>query len=177
MYHGQQEMALTKLVIARLTSTSAVAPVSGLSYSTANLQFNDGQSTTGTGNYVVYNGSSASQTITVTGLAVNTSYSFDVYEYSLSPNCYSGAYTSSQSTTNAMAYVSSTTTQNNTTLAPNSGPNELICLKVVTAGITSPLTLTSITFNTSGSSYAAGDILDAKIYLQAQLPLSPLLPC
>ena len=152
-----------EIVIARASANSAVTPTSGISYSTANLQFNDGQSTTGTGNYVVYNGSSSSQTITVTGLTPNTSYSFDVYEYNISPNCYkTPALTSSQTTTNAMAYTSSTTTQNDNTVAPGSTSQEIVGLQVLMSGATSALSLTSITFNTTSSTSPGTDIYSGR---------------
>jgi hypothetical protein len=66
-----------RLVVARLNATSAVAPTNNTLY-TANAAFG-GTSTTGTGNFVVYNGTGTS--VTVTGLAASTQYAFDVYEY------------------------------------------------------------------------------------------------
>jgi gliding motility-associated-like protein len=52
-------------------------PVSGVSY-TANATFGSGTQI-GSGNYVVYNGTGTS--VSVTGLAVGTTYHFSVYEY------------------------------------------------------------------------------------------------
>ncbi|MBN2777206.1 MAG: hypothetical protein JXR36_06175 [Bacteroidales bacterium] len=72
------------LVVARLTSTSAVAPSSGTTY-TANAAFGSGN-TTGTGNFVVYNGTGTS--VNVTALTASTSYTFDIYEYSNTGVCY-----------------------------------------------------------------------------------------
>ncbi|MES2655985.1 MAG: T9SS type A sorting domain-containing protein [Bacteroidota bacterium] len=66
-----------RLVVARLTSTTAVAPYDTVLY-TANAAFSSGD-ITGTGNYVVYNGTGSS--VNVTGLTTVTGYSFDVYEY------------------------------------------------------------------------------------------------
>ena len=66
-----------RLVVARLTSTTAVAPIDTILY-TANAAFGSG-STTGTGNFVVYVGSGNS--VNVTGLTALTGYSFDVYEF------------------------------------------------------------------------------------------------
>lgn len=66
-----------RLVVARLNATSAVAPTNNTLY-TPNAAFG-GATTTGTGNYVVYNGTGTS--VVVTGLAASTQYAFDVYEY------------------------------------------------------------------------------------------------
>jgi hypothetical protein len=83
------------LVVARLTSTTAVAPSSGTSY-TANAAFGSGN-TTGTGNYVVYNGTALSENITA--LTASTSYTFDIYEYSNTGICYKTPASSSAVTT------------------------------------------------------------------------------
>ena len=69
------------LVVARLSSVSATAP-GDLSDYTANAAFGSG-SQIGTGNYVVYNGTSNS--VTVTGLTKGSYYYFTVYEFN-SPN-------------------------------------------------------------------------------------------
>jgi hypothetical protein len=83
------------IVVARLTSTTAVNPTSGTSY-TANAAFGSGN-TTGTGNFVVYNGTGTS--VNVTGLTANTSYTFTVYEYSTTGTCYKSPGSSSAVTT------------------------------------------------------------------------------
>ncbi|MGD9491749.1 MAG: GEVED domain-containing protein [Bacteroidales bacterium] len=74
----------SRLVVARLTATAGVDPISGLTY-TANTAFGSG-STTGTGNFVVYNGTGTS--VTVTGLTSGTNYTFTVYEFSNTGPCY-----------------------------------------------------------------------------------------
>jgi hypothetical protein len=66
-----------RLVVARLTTTTAVPPTNNTLY-TANTAFGSG-STTGTGNFVVFVGNGTS--VNVTGLTQLTGYSFDVYEY------------------------------------------------------------------------------------------------
>jgi hypothetical protein len=67
----------------------------------------------------------------------------------------------------AQTYVSSTTTQNNTTPTGNGQLNqEIIGMQVVTSGCTSPLSTTSFTFNTAGST-SASDITNAKVYYTA----------
>ena len=83
------------IVVGRLTSTTSVAPTSGTLY-TANAAFGSGN-TTGTGNYVVYNGTSTS--VNVTGLTSGTSYTFEVYEYNSSSTCYKNPSSSSAVTT------------------------------------------------------------------------------
>lgn len=65
-----------RLVVARLTSTGAIAPVNGVLYN-ANRAIRQGDSVA-TGNYVVYKGSGTS--VTVKNLAFNTNYTFTVYE-------------------------------------------------------------------------------------------------
>jgi hypothetical protein len=73
------------LVVARATATPNIVPSYNNSYA-ANVNFGSG-ATTGTGNFVVFNGTGNS--VNVTGLAEATSYTFSVYEYNASPNCYS----------------------------------------------------------------------------------------
>jgi len=72
------------LVVARLTTSSAIAPTNGVSYS-PNTAFGSGN-TTGTANYVVYKG--VGTAVNVTGLSSLTGYTFDVYEYNNTGNCY-----------------------------------------------------------------------------------------
>jgi len=64
----------------------------------------------------------------------------------------------------AMNFSSCTTTQTNTTsVAPGSTSQEIIGMQVVTTGTTSPLTASSFTFNTAGSTSAA-NIANAKLW-------------
>jgi hypothetical protein len=64
-----------------------------------------------------------------------------------------------------MTYVSSTVTQVNTTnAAPNQQNQEIIGIEVNTNGDLSPLSATSFTFNTSGSTNPATDIAAAKVF-------------
>ncbi len=62
-----------------------------------------------------------------------------------------------------MAYVSSTVTQNTNSTYIGSSNQPVIGLQVVTSGVTSPLLLTSISINTTGTTNLA-DITNAKIY-------------
>lgn len=66
-----------RIVVARLQSTTAIAPTDGQTYN-ANTLFGSG-ATTGANNFVVFNGTGTS--VAVTGLASGTLYSFDIYEY------------------------------------------------------------------------------------------------
>ncbi len=66
-----------RIVIARENSTTNVTPSDFTAY-TANASFGSGD-ITGTGNYVVYNGTGS--TVTVTNLTESKSYTFIVYEY------------------------------------------------------------------------------------------------
>ncbi|CAF0728556.1 unnamed protein product [Rotaria sordida] len=81
-----------RVVVARQTSTTAVAPTDGTVYnaSTVFSSPNGVNGTTGTGNVIVYSGTGTS--VAVTGLTTGTSYTFDVYEFNeisgLCPNYY-----------------------------------------------------------------------------------------
>lgn len=66
------------LVVARAGSAVNADPVFGTGY-TANAAFSSGAQI-GTGNYVVYNGTGTS--VTVTGLTANTTYHYAIYSYS-----------------------------------------------------------------------------------------------
>ncbi len=64
-----------------------------------------------------------------------------------------------------MVYDSSTTTQANTS-SVNAGTyqNEVIGVKIFTSGTLSPLSVTSFTFNTAGTTSATNDILNAQLW-------------
>ncbi len=66
-----------RMVVARLSSTLAVAPTNNALYG-ASAVFGSAN-TTGTGNFIVYMGNGTS--VNVTGLTQLTGYTFDVYEY------------------------------------------------------------------------------------------------
>lgn len=73
------------IVVARPTASAAVDPVSGITY-TANSAYGTAGTTTGSDNYVVYNGTGTS--VNVTGLTSGTNYTFTVYEYNATGPCY-----------------------------------------------------------------------------------------
>ena len=90
------------LVVARISGTAAVAPTSGTSY-TANSIFGSGN-TTGTGNYVVYNGAAAgintaTGNLSITGLSANN-YILTAYEYNTVSTCYNTTSPATASITN-----------------------------------------------------------------------------
>lgn len=72
------------LVVARQGGVVTTDPSSGTSY-TANAAFGNG-SQIGTGNYVVYSGTSTN--VTITALTANTTYHFAIYEYNSLGVCY-----------------------------------------------------------------------------------------
>lgn len=72
------------LVVARRINAPSDVPVNETAYK-ANAAFGYGTQT-GAGNYVVYNGTGTS--VDVAALKSGTSYSFDIYEYNSSSNCY-----------------------------------------------------------------------------------------
>ena len=70
----------SRIVVARLNATAAIAPTVGTAYTSNSSNFTDiANGTTGTGNYVVYNGTGNS--VAVTDLTPKTAYAFDVYDY------------------------------------------------------------------------------------------------
>ncbi len=94
------------LVIAKQNSAVDTDPTSGNSY-TANTTFGSG-SELGTGNFVVYNGTGNS--VSISGLSKGTSYYFAVYEYNTTDNCYNTAELTGTATTTGVSYC---TTQGN----------------------------------------------------------------
>ncbi|MFZ4548793.1 MAG: GEVED domain-containing protein, partial [Bacteroidales bacterium] len=65
----------------------------------------------------------------------------------------------------AMTYVSGTVTQSNiSSVAPNQVNQEIIGIQIVTNGDLTPLSATSFTLNTTGSTNPATDVSNAKLY-------------
>lgn len=68
-------------------------------------------------------------------------------------------------TAGAMSYTSSAVTQaNQTNVNPNSANQEILGLQIVTTGCNSALTASSFTFNTTGTTAAATDISNARLW-------------
>ncbi|MCB0497097.1 MAG: lamin tail domain-containing protein [Cyclobacteriaceae bacterium] len=74
------------LVVVKEGSVVDTNPESGTAY-TADAAFGTGAEL-GMGNFVVFAGTSSTQTVTVTGLTQGTTYHVAVYEYNSSDNCY-----------------------------------------------------------------------------------------
>ncbi len=71
----------------------------------------------------------------------------------------------------AMMYISSTTTQNNTTdVLTNTINQEVLGIQIVTSGPLIPLAATSFTFNTNGTS-SLDDIANAKLFYTVSSPV------
>lgn len=86
-----------RMVVARLSSTLAVAPTNNTLYNASSVY--GSTNTTGTGNFIVYMGNGTS--VSVTGLTALTGYTFDVYEYNgkYMHNSFAGAISSNTTTT------------------------------------------------------------------------------
>ncbi|HPS65524.1 MAG TPA: BNR-repeat neuraminidase N-terminal domain-containing protein, partial [Ignavibacteria bacterium] len=67
-------------------------------------------------------------------------------------------------TPDPMTYISSTTTQTSSAIAPNSTNNQIIGMQVVTSGLGTPLSISQFNLTTSGSTNPAADIRNAKIF-------------
>ena len=63
-----------------------------------------------------------------------------------------------------MTFVSSTTTQNTASIAPNSTNNRIIGMQVVTTGDLNPFTVSQFKLTTTGSSNPLTDIRNAKVF-------------
>jgi hypothetical protein len=72
------------MIVGRLTGTALSNPVSGTSYGASTI-FGSGAKT-GTGNFVIYNGTATN--VNVTGLIPEASYTFTCYEYKSGEVCY-----------------------------------------------------------------------------------------
>ena len=99
-----------RIVIARANNSSLSNPTNGISY-VANSVFGLGN-TVGSGNYVVYDGTGSS--CSVTGLSLNTTYFFRIYEYNgagASAMYYTTAYGSIGATTLPVTLTAFTATK------------------------------------------------------------------
>jgi hypothetical protein len=150
------------LVTVRPIGASIVDPSNITSY-TANASYGSG-STTGANNYVVYSG--LLNTVNVTNLLVNTSYAYAIYSFNTAGPCYlappiTGTFTTAD---DVMTYNSSNTVQVTGSVALGSVNQPVIQIQVNTGpGTLSPLTISSLTFNTNGTT-STTDILSARIY-------------
>jgi len=160
------------IVVGRLTSTTAVDPVQGTYYySSSTFGNNTTGYSTGTGNYIVYNGTGTS--VTVSGLASSTGYTFTVYEYNNSTYCYDIPGSSSTVTTLACtqpttqatmsAYTSTTSTGTTVNWARGNGTGGVIVVGRLTS--TSAVDPSGgITYNAS-STFGSGDVTGTGNYV------------
>lgn len=96
------------LVVVKEGAAVDTDPESGVAY-TANTDLTLGEDL-GSGNIVVYAGTSSTQTVTVTGLTQGTTYHVAVYEYNTADNCYN---------------VDSPATGSNDTTTPNDSDSDI----------------------------------------------------
>ena len=166
------------LVIVREGAPVSGAPVSATSY-TANASYPSGEALGG--GRVVYIGSGSS--VNVTGLpSVNTIYHVAVFEfftagggcYQAVPNQLTGTFTTGDG---PMTFLTSGVTQSSTAGMPlGSASQQIVQMQVNTGpGTVSPLEVTSLTFNTNGSTLSGtvgNDILAARILYNTTNSLS-----
>ncbi len=129
-----------ELVVVREGSAVNQDPSSGSTY-TANTAFGSGQQI-GTGNYVVYDGTAG--TVTVTGLTSGQTYYFAVYTYNAADHCYNITELAGNTTTLGPPTVTTTAVAGITDNSANSGGN-------VTSDNGSSVTARGVCWNTSGS--------------------------
>jgi len=96
------------LVVAKADNAVNSDPVNGTTY-TANAAFGSGTQV-GTGNYVVYNGTSTS--VNLTALATGTGYYYAIYEYNQATNCYLKPALTGNATTTGTSYCTAGSTGN-----------------------------------------------------------------
>lgn len=163
-----------RIVVARLNATTAVAPTPGTAYTANSASFVDGaNSTTGTGNVVVYNGTGNS--VTITGLTAATAYNFEVYGYNgTAPtiNYAAGASAGSTSTLAAeptaqptnLTFTNVTATGMTIGWTSGDGTNRIVLVKATSAVDGTPVDGTAYTANTTFGSGAQIGTLNYVVY-------------
>jgi hypothetical protein len=156
-------------VIVLMRSCAAVNanPAQNTNY-TANSVFGSG-SQIGTGNYIVYKGTGSS--VTVTGLAGNTTYYYTIYTVNAAGPCYmtpgiSGSFSTLD--TEPMVLLSNAVTQVTGNVAPGSQNQAVLRIAMtVSANSASPLQVSNFDFTTlalNGGTTDPADILNAKVF-------------
>jgi len=147
------------LIVARQGTAVNADPVSGTSYA-ANAAFGSGDQI-GTGNYVVYNGSGTS--LTVTGLNPTTTYHYAIYEYLNTDVCYNLTELTGNATTTTPppAITHTGTAPGSANIAQGSTNNVLYRVQVDVA--TTAATLTEVVAS-SGGSWVTGDVSNFKLW-------------
>ncbi|MCX6303790.1 MAG: T9SS type A sorting domain-containing protein [Bacteroidetes bacterium] len=159
-----------RIVIARLTATTAVPPFGGTAYIPNSPSFSDGLNpTTGTGNVVVYNGTGSS--LTITGLSSSTFYKFDVYEYNGATVTLNYSTAASSATTStlyaepttqasAVSFSAISAAQITISFTKGDGINRIVLVKSGSAVNSDPVDATSYTANAafaSGTQIGSGN--------------------
>jgi len=129
-----------EIVVVREGSAVNQDPSSGTTY-TANAAFGSG-SQIGTGNYVVYDGTAG--TVTVTSLTSGLTYYFAVYTYNAADHCYNITELTGNTTTLGPPTVTTTAVSGITGNSANSGGN-------VTSDNGSAVTARGVCWNTTGT--------------------------
>jgi hypothetical protein len=147
------------LVVARASTSTLTDPIDGLTY-TANASFGLGTQI-GTGNYVVYNGTGTS--FTVTGIENSTNYTYSVYAFNSTGNCYKTVALSGNQTTTACSNptVSPTSLSFSSVLANSmtlswlngNGDKVLVVARISGASLTDP---SSGTIYTASPAFGTG---------------------
>ena len=154
------------LVVARATSSTLTDPTDGITY-TANTTFGSGTQI-GIGNYVVYNGTGTS--VSVVGLSNSTSYTYSVYAFNSTGNCYNATELSGAQSTTACSnptisptsLVFSSVVANSLSLSWTNGNGDkvLVVAKLASSTTTDPSNGTTYTANTtfgSGTQIGTGN--------------------
>ncbi len=152
-----------RIVVLRLSATSAVAPTDNTIYTaTSTFGSGTGLQLTGTGNYVIYNGTGTIITVS-SGINPSTAYAVDIYEYN-------GGTGSLKENYLGTAGTAGTTTFNSTVLADITQPTGSITQGVsdiVLSGFSitpsSNIDFTAVTVTTSGTATST-DITSVRIF-------------
>ncbi len=151
------------IVVLRLNATGAVAPTDATTYTTTST-FSSGSGTqlTGTGNYVIFNGTGTSVTVSA-GISASTAYAIDIYEYN-------GSNSGLRENYFGTAGTGSTTTLATATLANITQPTGAITQGVsntVLSGFTitptASVDFTAVTVTTSGTATST-DLGNVRIF-------------
>lgn len=158
-----------RIVVVRAGGAVNTDPTSGTSY-TGNAAFGSG-SQIGTGNYVVYAGTGATNSVAITGLSANTTYHIAVYEYNTTGQCYNLTELIGNATTLCNDPTTQASSVNFTSVSSNAatinftggdGTNALVVVKSGSSVGGTPTDGTAYTANTvfgSGNTIAANEFV------------------
>jgi|GEM_PF-2566242 len=155
-----------RIVVARPSSSAIGSSSNAIAYSVNSASFADfSNDSIALNNRVIYNGNG--QTVTVSGLNIGTSYTFDIYEYngSGSSTVYSDVYSDSRTTLDAQPTVLSSNlvfsniTQSSISLAwtKGNGSRRIVVARDINTSRTAPANATQYTVNSSSYSNVTND--------------------